>query len=149
MFFKKVDVINQYKDFKKVMLLLFTTYLRISPLQPSLNDLCFSQMLVRTYNCILMGEQPFHPLCETASRGYCWVSAWDPKSWEFFFMRWGKLKSSSRVLKCLWCLTLLVNLCYFKKGWKITLPYSVSPHSINTDAKVTDKKSLRASVLTC
>lgn len=49
------------------MLLLLAAHLRINPIQPSLNDLHFNQMLVRTYNCILMGEQHLHHLCEIAS----------------------------------------------------------------------------------
>lgn len=37
------------------------THQRISLLQPRLNDLHCSQVLVRTYNCILMGEQSLYP----------------------------------------------------------------------------------------
>lgn len=50
-----VGVINQYTGYKKV-----DTPPCYTP-EISLDDLHFSQMLVRTQNCTLRGEQPLHP----------------------------------------------------------------------------------------
>lgn len=55
------------KKLKIMWMLLLVTHLGTSPLQPSLNDLHSSQMLVRTYNCNFIGQQPLCFLSEIAS----------------------------------------------------------------------------------